>query len=223
MNSIKLKALKNNPSPVTSGLQTILLSCGILSSAIYVIADISAGLVWSDYNYTNQTVSELFAIGAPSRTVVVPFFILYALLIYLFGFGIWLSHRTNRSLRIASILIIGKEVLGLFGTLFAPIHLRGMQGTISDTLHGIITAVGVLLFMFPAMIFGAAAFGKKFRIYSIITMITFLVFGTLTGLQGQALAENLPTPFMGIWERINIYGYMLWIIVLSIVLLRNKN
>jgi hypothetical protein len=48
------------------------------------------------------------------------------------------------------------------------------------------------------------------------------VFGVLTGLDAPRLAANLPTPWMGVWERINIFGYLLWIIVLAIILLREK-
>jgi hypothetical protein len=34
------------------------------------------------------------------------------------------------------------------------------------------------------------------------------------------LEANLPTPWMGLWERIDIFATMLWIAVLAIVLLR---
>lgn len=98
------------------------------------------------------------------------------------------------------------------------ITLRGDPGNHSNIMHGIVTAVGVFLCMFPAMGFAAAAFGKKFRIYSIVTMILFVVCGILAGLQQPQYAANLPTPFLGAWERINIYGYMLWIIILALLL-----
>jgi len=43
----------------------------------------------------------------------------------------------------------------------------------------------------------------------------FVVFGVLAGMEQPNYELNLPTPMMGIFERINIYGYMLWIIVFS--------
>jgi hypothetical protein len=199
--------------------QTILLACGLLSSLLYILTDLISVAAWRDYHYTSQTVSELFAIDAPTRTFVTICFILYALLIYAFGAGIWLSASGKRSLRIAASLIIGKEILGLMGTLLFPIHLRGVEGTFSDIMHGAVTAAGVFLFMFPAMIAGAVAFKGIFRVYSIITMVLFIFFGILAGLMQPQYAANLPTPMMGIWERINIYGYMAWIAVLSIMLL----
>lgn len=38
----------------------------------------------------------------------------------------------------------------------------------------------------------------------------------------KCIDKNLPTPFIGIWERINIGAFMLWIIVLSVLLLRRE-
>lgn len=204
-------------------LQTILLSCGILSSVLYILTDLVSVAIWKDYHYTSQTVSELFAIDAPTRALVVICFFIYALLIYSFGIGIWLSSEGRRSLKVAAALIVGKEILGLIGTLFFPIHLRGIAGNSSDVMHGIVTAVGVFLFMFPALIAGAVAFKGRFRIYSIVTMVMFIGFGVLAGLMGKDLAANLPTPMMGIWERINIYGYMIWIVILSVMLLGLRN
>ena len=201
--------------------KTILLYCGILSSLLYIITDIVAAAAWSDYNMTSQTVSELIAIDSPTRFFVVICFLVYALLVYAFGVGTWHFASGKKSLKIAAILIIGKEILGLIVTLFFPIHLRGVEANYSDTMHGILTASGVFLFMFPAMIAGSIAFRGIFRIYSIFTMALFVIFGILAGSMQPLYVDNLPTPMMGIWERINIYGYMVWIVIFSIKLLKS--
>ena len=201
-------------------VRKLLLVCGILSSVLYVATTILGAMQWEGYSSTSQTVSELFAIDAPSTPLVVPLFLTYSILMFAFGLGVWRSAGQKRVLRVVAGLLIGKEVLGFVGTLFTPIHMRGVEGTLTDTMHAILTGVGVLLFMFPALAFGATAFGKQFRLYTIGTILIFLVFGTLAGLDGPRLAANLPTPWMGVWERINIFGYMLWVVVLAIVLLR---
>ena len=88
---------------------------------------------------------------------------------------------------------------------FSPIHLREAltagEGTLTDTMHGIITIV-LVLFMLLAIGFGAAAFGKWFLLYSIATVLLLAVFGVLTGLDQPQLVADLPTPWMGVWERI---------------------
>ena len=200
-------------------IRKVLLVCGILSSLLYVATVVLAAMRWEGYSSTSQTVSELIAIDAPTTPLVVPLFITYSLLVYAFGVGIWRSAGRKGALRFAAVGLVGKEVLGLVVTLFFPMHLRGVEGTLTDTMHAILTGVGVL-FMLLAIGFAATAFGKRFRLYSIATILILLVFGILAGLDGSRLAANLPTPWMGVWERINIFGYMLWVVVLSIVLLR---
>ncbi|KAM3089628.1 DUF998 domain-containing protein [Phormidesmis sp. 146-35] len=202
-------------------MRKVLLVCGILSSLIYVTTVVLAPMRWEGYSSASQTVSELIAIDAPTRSLVVPLFILYSLLVYAFGVGVWQLSGQKRVLRFAAVGLVGKEVLGLVVTLFFPMHLRGIEGTLTDTMHATLTGVG-LLFMLLALGCAAIAFGKWFRLYSIATILIFVVFGVLAGLDGSRLEANLPTPWMGVWERINIFAYMLWVVVLSIALLRNQ-
>ena len=171
------------------------------------------------YNANSQTVSELFAIGAPSKSLVDPLLMTYSVLWIAFGVGVWYSAGRKRALQIAAGGLIGKEVIGLMVQLFFPMHLQGVAGTSSDPVHGILTFVGVLLFLI-AMGFGATAFGKRFCLYSIGTLLICIVFGTLAGLDIPRMVGNEPTPWMGVWERINIFAYLLWAVMLAIGLLR---
>lgn len=203
----------------------VLLVCGILSALLYVATDILGAMRWEGYSSASQTVSELIAIDAPTRPLLVPLHLTYSLLVYAFGWGVWLSADRKRALRVAAIGLVGKEVLGFVVTLFFPIHLREAlaagEGTLSDTMHGMLTLVGVL-FMLLAIGSGAAAFGKRFRLYSIATFLLLVVGGVVAGLDQPRLSANLPTPWMGVWERINIFAYMLWVVVLAIALLRSQ-
>jgi len=74
--------------------------------------------------------------------------------------------------------------------------------------------------MFLAIGFGATAFGKPFRLYSIATIVVLLTFGALTFIEAPRLQANLPTPWIGLWERINISVFLLWVAVLAAALLR---
>jgi hypothetical protein len=98
-------------------------------------------------------------------------------------------------------------------------HLRGAEGTITDIMHIALTSVTVL-FILLAVGFGAAADGKRFRLYSILTILILLVFGALAGLDGPRVAAQLPTPWLGVTERITIYAYLLWLAMLAIMRLR---
>jgi Protein of unknown function (DUF998) len=202
-------------------VRTLLLVSGILSSLLYIATVLLAAMRWEGYSSTSQTVSELIAIDAPTRSLVMPLFVTYALLVYAFGVGVWQSASQKHALRLAAVGLVGKEVLGLVVTLFFPMHLRGVEPTLTDTMHAILTFVGVL-FILLAIGFGATAFGKRFRLYSIATILVLVVFGALAGLDAPRLATTLPTPWMGVWERINIGGFLLWVVVLAIALLRGR-
>ena len=94
-------------------------------------------------------------------------------------------------------------------------------GTLADTMHLVLGGVTVLSYLI-ALGFGAAAFGKRFRLYSIMTILALLVFGALTGIDGPRVGANLPTPLVGIWERINIGVFLIWVVVLAVILLRSE-
>jgi hypothetical protein len=206
-------------------LKKVLLSCGILSSLLYVAMNVFVAMQWEGYSLASQEVSELSAIGSPTRPLWVSLGIVYTLLVIAFGCGIWESARGNRSLRVVGGSMVAYGVIGPFWLLLAPIHLREVLaiggGTFSDTMHIVFTIVTVFL-MLLAIGFGAAAFGKRFRLYSIATMVLLLAFGALTSMQAPQLQANLPTPWMGVWERINIGVFLLWVVVLAIILLRGE-
>jgi len=176
--------------------------------------------LYAGYNWMTQTVSELSAIDAPTRPLWFPLGIAYTLLIAAFGWGVLQSAEGNRMLRITGILMILHGVLGLT---WSPMHQREVLaaggGTFTDTWHIVMSVVTVLL-MFLSIGFGAAAVGKRFRVYSIATILVFIVFGVLTFFEAPGVDKNLPTPFIGLWERINIAAFMVWLLVFAMILLR---
>jgi len=218
--TITHSAFKKNASHET--LRKGLLICGILSSVLYVAINIIVPLQWTEYDWTSQTVSELSAIGAPTRTLWIVLSSPYTLLVMAFSWGVWKSAGGNRPLRVAAGLMIAYGALGILWP-FAPMHLRETLaaggGTFSDTVHITLGVVTEIFYLF-ALGFAAAAFGQMFRVYSLATFIALLVFGALTFVDAPRIATNQPTPFIGIWERVNIGVFLLWMIVLAIMLLR---
>lgn len=199
-----------------------MLYCGIISSLLYVVANIITVLLYKGYSPINQTVSELSAIGAPTRPLWVALLSVYSMLVLAFGLGIWQSGTNNRPLRIMSILLLTDTVIGVF---WPPMHQRPVLaaggGTISDTLHIAFTMITVPLMML-IIIFGAAAMGKVFRLYSVSTLVVLITAGIITGIDAPNIQKNLPTPWIGVWERINIASYMLWVIVFTMALLQKE-
>ena len=200
----------------------ILLICGITSSALYAALNIFIPMLWPEYNSATQTVSELSAVDAPTRSLWIWLCIPYTLLVIAFAWGVWISAGQNHDLRITGGLLIAYGILGVFWPFF-PMHLRetlaGGGATFSDTMHIALGVATEILFL-SALVFAARALGKRFRYYSILTFVILLFFGVLTFKEAPDVGKNLPTPFIGIWERINIGLFLLWIIVLASALLQ---
>ena len=202
--------------------QKALLYCGILSSVLYFAINIIVPLQWNGYDLASRVPSELSAIGAPTAKLWAILASPYTLLMIAFGWGVMKAAGENHRLVIAAKLLIAYGALGFIWP-FAPMHLRETLAaggsTFSDTLHIILGAVTNILYLL-ALGFAAAALGKKFRVYSMVTFILVLIFGALTFNEAPGVARNEPTPLIGIWERINIGIFLLWIVVLAIVLLQ---
>jgi hypothetical protein len=61
-----------------------------------------------------------------------------------------------------------------------------------------------VLFILLAMGFGASLYGRRFHLYSFVTLLTVIVFGAWAGFEGGRLAAQQPTPWLGLTERICI-------------------
>ena len=207
-------------SPKKNSFERALLICGVLSSLWYVVINIYVPMQYDGYSLSSLTVSELSAIGAPTRKLWVALVIAYPLLFAAFGWGVLKSanRQGNSALRIVGRLIIFYCAFNLY---WPPMHQRGFEPTLTDSLH-IVWAIVTVFFMMVMMGFGASAFGKPFRIYTISSIVLLVLFGVLTGLEAPNIPTNGPTPWIGVWERINIAIFMLWVVVLAIVLLRTE-
>jgi hypothetical membrane protein len=197
---------------------SLLLVCGTVSSLLYVAMNVLGAMQWEDYRVASQAVSELGAIGAPSRPLWVTLGIVYQVLMIAFGLGVWASGDGRRPLRPVGGLLIAYGAVGLLGP-FVPIHLRGEAATLTDAMHIMLTVVTVLL-MFATIAFGAAAVGPRLRIYSIVTIVLLVLGGVLAFSDASRLAAQQPTPWLGVTERINIGVFLLWVVVLATALLR---
>lgn len=216
--AIPLIASRNNS---LSMFKTLLYS-GILSSLWYTFMNLFVPLHYPGYSSISLTVSELSAIGAPTRILWVLLGTLYPLFYASFGWGILYVYGNNKKLKMLAQVIIGYSILNLY---WPPMHMREAIAagakSLSDTLHITWTIVTLLLFI-CTMGLGAAALGKKFRIYTVISIALMMTFGILTSVDAPNLEANLPTPMMGLWERISQYIFFLWVIILSMQLIKKN-
>jgi hypothetical protein len=193
----------------------LLLSCGVVSALLHVAMNAFVPR-YEGYGTAWQTASELSAIGAPTTTPWLQLGAVHAALTAAFAWGVWISADGNRRLRAAGGLLL---VYGIAGLLWPPMHLRETGFTLSGMMH-VPFARGTALLLMLAIGFGAAALGTWFRLLSLVIAVILFVFNVLSGVDGDRIAANVATWWVGVWERIGIAAFLLWLVVFSIVLLQ---
>jgi len=144
---------------------------------------------------------------------------IYNPLVIAFGIGVCKYSENKLFLKVTGILL---SIWGLLGYVwfFFPMNMRGqIVNSVTNTMYLVLAEITVpLMIVFIAI--GSGAKGKCFRIYSILTIIATLVCGAIVGSQASRVAAQLPTPWMGILERVSVYAPMIWVAMLAMVLLK---
>jgi hypothetical protein len=144
---------------------------------------------------------------------------MHGLLMIAFSVGVWLCGHGNQPLRWTAGFLFAAQAITLPLHPFFPMSSRGTSTGSNDTWHlGLTMAFSVLIV--AAVVASAVAFKGWFRLYAIATVVVMMVFAALTGPVMNGIANGLPTPWLGAFERVNAYTMFAWIVVLAIVLLR---
>jgi hypothetical protein len=193
---------------------------GILSSIIYVTIDLTSVARYPGYSLVDQAISELSAVGAPASSTQLWQLLgpSYGILFGAFALGVLITGRGNRWLTASAWIMLAFIAWGVMWPFF-PMHQRGAERNLSDLGH-LILGGGSLSFMTAFIGCGAFALGPHFRTFSLVSAFTILLAGLATFAYVPAMALGLETPWLGIVERVMIYGYLLWIVVLGLALMR---
>ena len=196
-----------------------MVACGIVGAVLYPLTDIFAAMRYPGFSYRDMAVSELFAIGAPTSAIVVPLFTASSSLLVLFAIGIWMSANGQRLVRWVGVMLALGMIDALILWNFFPMHMRGVQPTFTDTMHGLLA---IDPFILAATILAAIAFRGRFRVYTVATMVLTTVLALSAIPFVKAFMAHQPTPWMGATERAGQYATNLWYAVLAVMLLRKQ-
>ena len=205
-------------------VQTVLLACGVAASLLYALAhDALAALLYPGYSPFSQTISELGSPGAPTRAGVTAVVVVFDLLFAAFGVGVWrAATHSNQALRVTGALLVAWAATGPMWFPF-PMTARGdiaaSTSSVADVMHGVLGAVTYLLIA-ATIVAGAAALGRKFRIYSVVTLLIVFGFAVPYAPSVSRIAEGEPAPWLGVFERVSFFTWLVWVGVLALALIR---
>ncbi|HSN23903.1 MAG TPA: DUF998 domain-containing protein, partial [Methylomicrobium sp.] len=150
-------------------IQKVLLVYNVLSSLFYAGMDVIGGTRWQSYNWISQEFSRLSAIGAPSRPIHLVLSPIYTLLVVAFGLGVWWSAGRKRGLCVVGGGLVVYALVSFVWPQFFPEDLTAPVSAFTNIMHIVLTVVTVFSWML-ILGFAAARFGKRFRLYSIVTL-----------------------------------------------------
>ncbi len=199
----------------------ILVSCGIAAPILYVLTAVIGAALRNDYSHIVNAISELLSNGAPNKAVLDIVFNIYNALLLAFAIGAYSALKNfPRITRVALGILIGIQILS-FSWGFFPMDPLGAEATFAGTMHNILGGVVALATIIMPLLMGLGVRRlngfNRYAVYSFISSAIIFVSG-LTGvvLAGQGIQ------LFGLFERITIGSYEMWIAVTALRLLKTE-
>ena len=197
-------------------MKKIFMFCGIAAAVLYAGTVILGGWLRPDYSHVSMAISELVADGAPNRSLLSPLFLIYNVLVSLFGIGLFLKLKNQSQGRIrgmtGSLALVAVGAAGILMELLFPQEPGGTTMTFAGTMHLVMAGVAslgtMLAILFLAFSFKPHPGLKGLVVYSMISVSAILVSG---GMTAAAMANH--SPLFGLIERIMIFTFILWMFV----------
>lgn len=194
---------------------------GILGPVIYILAVFIGGALRHDYSPFYNAISELSMANAPNKLLMDILFGIYNIFILILGVGAFIDHDfKSKKFNAAAIMLAIIGVLGLMVLIFTQ-DPRGAPATLYGTLHialsGVTAALTIIAVLIVGISFKEYVNMKKFTYYSYATALLIFLSG---GAGAAAIANN--SAFGGLFERITIFLFMIWVIVFSYILMKGN-
>ena len=194
---------------------------GIIGPLIYILAVFIGGVIRHDYSAIYNAVSELTMANAPNKLLLDILFGIYNVFLLIFGLEAYLDSSINsKKYDTATIMLVIIGILGLLVLIFTQ-DPRGSPATLHGTLHillsGLTAALTIISVVLVGISFKKYSNIKGFSWYSYITAALIFISG---GIGAVSLANN--GAYGGLFDRITIFLFMIWVISLSYIILKNK-
>ena len=204
-------------------MKKLLMLCGASAAMIYIGTVILGGLLRPGYSHISMAISELVADGAPNRSLLSSLFLLYNILLTVFGIGLLLTvnSRSGRKLSgfVGSIALVLVGIAGILMELVFAQEPGGTARTFTGMMHFVMAGIASLGTMVAVLGIGLWFRNihemKPYVLYSIISVTIIFVSG---GSSAAAMSNH--SPFFGLIERITILTFTLWIFIIGLKMLQ---
>ncbi len=196
---------------------------GIGSTLSYLLADILGHIIYPGYNFVSNAISELSESGSDHRLLFSLILVSSSFMGIVFGINIISNHKfkENKLIFLGGVLLLVMSICTTLTTTIFPMDPVGTEATFPGTMHLVLIELSVIM-IFPALILIGIGMKrkynlKKFRNFTFITVGILVISGGMSPIVIANWEE-----YMGLIERINVYTYFIWIIVLAILLFKGK-
>jgi hypothetical protein len=199
-----------------------LIYCGIVAPILYIVtAIVGAALRPDNYSHIVNAISELLSNGAANKAILDVIFNIYNALLLAFAIGAYsASKNLPRLTRVAMGILVGIQVLS-FSWGFFPMDPLGAKATFTGTMHNILGGVVAMATITMPLLMGLGVRHldgfKRYANYSFVSSAIIFV----SGLTGVILAGQ-GVQLFGLFERITIGAYEVWLFVTALSLLKVK-
>ena len=199
-------------------MKKTLMLCGIAAAILYAGTVILGGLLRPGYSHISMAISELVADGVPNRSLLSSLFLLYNILLSIFGIGLFLKVNSQPRERMSgitgSLALVAVGIAGILMELAFPQEPGGTATTFSGMMHFVMAGIASLGTMVAILIMGFwfkhVPELKSYVKYSLISVAIVFVSG---GITAAAVANH--SSLFGLLERITIFTFILWLFVIG--------
>ncbi|HYF79703.1 MAG TPA: DUF998 domain-containing protein [Symbiobacteriaceae bacterium] len=200
-------------------MRKLTLACGILAPLVYVTTVIYGGAITPGYSHIAHAISSLVEAGAPLRWKIDPGFIVYNVLLLAFALGLlreFAAARRPGTLVGAALALTVVPILSLL-MYFFPQDPIGSTPTVAGGVH-IALALGTAVLTIVTMLLTGAGARRypplqHLRRFAVANAAFVFVTGGMS-----TAGMVMQSPIFGIFERMTIGGFELWVLVLALSL-----
>jgi hypothetical protein len=197
-----------------------LVVCGLVAPVLYIItAIVGAALRPNNYSHIVNAISELLSNGAPNKATLDIVFNIYNALLLVFALGAYSAMKNFPHIsKVAMGILIGIQILS-FSWGFFPMDPIGAEATFAGTMHNVLGGVVAMATIVMPLLMGLGVRRmdgfNRYETYSFVSSAIIFV----SGLTGVILAGQ-GVHLFGLFERITIGTYEIWIFVTASKLLK---